>query len=374
MSNSSLCVDLLHDSIRSSLIERQSANCFLENAASFSLSNHSLPQSSYELFLTSSGQCLQLLDYQLYLTDLRNRDVSYRLQPNSIDGARSSYYQESGSSLMSTTLLNDENHVIVRFVHFSPSSTGHPFQMISTSPSAPAYHYQEKQHSLRLSSSSLVNHSSPLMIKCSGPCCYSGSFDRFAFNVNNYLYIYDLPTSQLFTSVRVPIRRVTLNDVKFSSENSNLLYTTNGHQFQQWDLRESNRTCSSRLPILCSTIKCLQSKSNCLLTSSFDERTNLIDLRQPTQPLLVYDSSTSSSSSTNPHFTFTIDHGSEHFLAACSQHHIAHVWDLLSGRLLNRFRCPIPERLVHSSSKCAIACVSRVPHLGIYHPEYTRLS
>ena len=119
-------------------------------------------------------------------------------------------------------------------------------------------------------------------------------------------------------------------------------------------------------------IKCLQSKSNCLLTSSFDERTNLIDLRQPTQPLLVYDSSTSSL--TNPHFTFTIDHGSEHFLAACSQHHIAHVWDLPSGRLLNRFRCPIPERLVHSSSKCAIACVAGVPHLGIYHPEYTRLS
>jgi WD40 repeat protein len=129
------------------------------------------------------------------------------------------------------------------------------------------------------------------------------------------------------------------------------------------------------MPILCSTIKCLQTKSNCILTSSFDERINLIDLRMPTKPLLIYDIPSSSSSSNNPHFSFAIDTDTEHFIAACSQYHIVNIWDLNSSRLLNRLKCPIPERFVHTSTKCSIASVDKkMPVLGIYHPEYCRIT
>jgi hypothetical protein len=275
---------------------------------------------------------------------------------------------------MSTTLLNDENHVIIRFLKFSSLPSDHSLLMLSNNPSASKYYYQEKRETIQLSSS-LINYTSPLMIKCSGPCCYSKSFNHFAFNINNYLYIYDLQTFQSICSLRVPIRGVTLNDIKFSYENSNLIYTTNGHQFQQWDIRQSNRLCSIRMPILCSTIKCLQTKSNCILTSSFDERINLIDLRMPTKPLLIYDIPSSSSSSNNPHFSFAIDTDTEHFIAACSQYHIVNIWDLNSSRLLNRLKCPIPERFVHTSTKCSIASVDKkMPVLGIYHPEYCRIT
>jgi hypothetical protein len=322
------------------------------------------------MILTSSGQCIQLTDYKLYLNFLKNPTYSYQLQPNQIDGYRSSYFIDSSSSLMSTTLLNDENHVIIRFLQFSSLPTGDSSLMLSNHSSAPNYYYQEKCQTVQLSSS-IVNHTSPLMIKCSGPCCYSKLFEHFAFNINNFLYIYDLQTFQSIRSLRVPIRRVTLNDMKFSYENSNLIYTTNGSQFQQWDIRESNRSSSIRIPILCSTIKCLQTKSNCILTSSFDERINLIDLRMPTKPLLIYDLSTSSN---NPHFSFAIDHDTEHFLAACSQYHLVHIWELNSGRLLNRLRCPIPERFVHTSTKCSISCIDKIPRLAIYHPEYSRIT
>lgn len=325
------------------------------------------------MILTSSGQCLQLIDYKLYLNHLNNPTYSYQLQPNSIDGYRSSYFIDSSSTLMSTTLLNDENHVIIRFLKFSSNPSDHSLQMLSNNPLASNYHYQEKCQTIQLSSS-LITHTSPLMIKCSGPCCYSKFFDTFAFNINNYLYIYDLERFQIIKSLRVPIRRVTLNDMKFSNENSNIIYTTNGSQFQQWDLRQSNRLCSTRIPILCSTIKCLQTKPNCILTSSFDERINLIDLRLPTKSLLIYDLSTSTSSSNNPHFSFSIDIDTEHFLAACSQYHIVHIWELDSSRLVNRLKCPIPERFVHTLTKCSISCIDKIPRLGIYHPEYSRIT
>jgi len=275
---------------------------------------------------------------------------------------------------MSTTLLNDENNVIIRFLQFSSLPSDHSLLMLSNNPLASKYYYKEKCQTIQLSSS-LVNYTSPLMIKCSGPCCYSKLFDYFAFNINNYLYIYNLETFQSIISLRVPIRRVTLNDMKFSYENSNIIYTTNGYQFQQWDIRESNRSCSLRIPILCSKIKCLEKKLNCILTSSFDERINLIDLRMPTKPLLIYDLSTSSSSSSNnPHFSFTIDNDTEDFIAACSQYHIVYIWELNSSRLLNHLRCPIPERFVHTSTKCSISCVDKIPRLGIYHPEYCRIT
>jgi WD40 repeat protein len=161
--------------------------------------------------------------------------------------------------------------------------------------------------------------------------------------------------------------------MKFSNENSNIIYTTNGYQCQQWDIRQSNRLCSLRIPILCSTIKCLKTKFNCILTSSFDERINLIDLRMPIKPLLIYDLSTTSSSN-NPHFSFTIDNDTEYFIAACSQYHIVNIWELNSSRLLNRLRCPIPERFIHTSTKCSISCVDKIPILGIYHPEYSRIT
>jgi hypothetical protein len=319
--------------------------------------------------LTSSGQCIQLIDYKFYLNLLNNPTYSYQLQPNPIDGYRSSYFIDS--SFMSTTLLNDENHVIIRFLQFSSFPSNHSSSMLSNNPSASNYYYQEKCQTIQLSSS-LINHTSPLMIKCSGPCCYAKTFDHFAFNINNYLYIYDLERFQSILSLRVPIRRVTLSDMKFSNENSNIIYTTNGYQFQQWDIRQSTRLCSVRIPILCSTIKCLQTKLNCILTSSFDERINLIDLRMPTKPLLVYDLSTTSSN--NPHFSFAIDTDSEHFIAACSQYHIVHIWDLNSSRLLNRLRCPIPERFVHTSTKCSISCIEKIPRLAVYHPEYCRIT
>ena len=325
--------------------------------------------------LTSSGQCIQLINYKLYLTLLNQPRHSYQLPPNPIDGYRSSYFLESSSSLMSTTLLNDENHVIIRFLQFSSAPSPRSSPMICHEPSAINYHSEEICQTIQLSSS-LVNHSSPLLIKCSGPCCYSATFDQFAFNINNYLYIYDLQTFQPIRSMRVPIRRVTLNDVKYSTENSNLIYTTNGSQFQQWDIRQSNRRSSIRIPILCSTIKCLQTKSNCILTSSFDERINLIDLRQPTTPLLIYDLSASSLSvsANNPHFSFAVDHSSEDFIAACSQYHIVHLWDLKSGRLLNRLRSPIPERYIHTPTKCSISSIDRIPRLAVYHPEYSRIT
>jgi hypothetical protein len=321
--------------------------------------------------LTSSGECIQLIDYKLYLNVLKNPIYSYQLQSNPIDGYRSSYFINSSSSLMSTTLLNDENHVIIRFLQFSSLPSDHSLPMLSNNPLASKYYYQEKCETIQLSSS-LINNTSPLMIKCSGPCCYSKSFDHFAFNINNYLYIYDFETFQSIISLRVPIKRVTLNDIKFSNENSNIIYTTNGSQFQQWDIRQSNRLCSLRIPILCSTIKCLKTKSNCILTSSFDECINLIDLRIPTKPLLIYDLSTSSSN--NPHFSFSIDIDTEHFIAACSQYHIVHIWELNSSRLLNRLRCPIPKRFVHTSTKCSISSIDKIPRLAIYHPEYCRIT
>lgn len=323
--------------------------------------------------LTPSGQCIQLINYKLYLTLLNHPDYSYQLGTNPIDGYRSSYFIESLPFLMSTTLLNDENHVIIRFLKFSSIPSAHSSPMICSNPSASNYYSEEINQTIQLSSSTLVNHTSPLMIKCSGPCCYSPTFDHFAFNINNYLYIYDLQTFQSIRSIRVPIRRVTLNDIKYAPENSNLIYTTNGSQFQQWDIRQSTRVASVRIPILCSTIKCLQSKSNCLLTSSFDERINLIDLRQPTQPLLIYDLSTSTSTN-NPHFSFALDHSSEDFLAACSQYHILHLWDVNSGRLLNRLRSPIPERYIHTPTKCSISSIDRIPRLAVYHPEYSRIT
>jgi hypothetical protein len=322
--------------------------------------------------LTSSGECIQLIDYKFYLNLLKNPIYSYQLQSNSIDGYRSSYFIDSSSSFMSTTLLNDENHVIIRFLKFSSFPSDNSLLMLSNNSLAPKYYYQEKCQTIQFSSS-LINSTSPLMIKCSGPCCYSKLLDYFAFNINNYLYIYDIERFQSIRSLRVPIRRVTLNDMKFSYENSNIIYTTNGHQFQQWDLRQSNHLCSLRIPILCSTIKCLQTKSNSILTSSFDERINLIDLRMPIKPSIIYDLPTSSSSN-NPHFSFEIDTNTEHFIAACSQYHIVHIWELNSGRLLNHLRCPIPERFVHTSTKCSISCIDEIPRLGIYHPEYCRIT
>jgi hypothetical protein len=361
-----------HNYIRSNLIENLSSKCFLENSsAAFSLPTHTMPHGNYDMMMTSSGQCLQLIDYQLSLTLLNHPTYAYRLQANSIDGARSSYYIESLPSLMSITLLNDENHVIVRFLRFSSTTTRQSQLMLANHSSASNYYYEQQQQIIQLSSTSM-NYTSPLMIKCSGPCCYSRTFEHFAFNINNDLYVYDMKTFQATIALRVPIRRVTLSDMKFSIENPNLIYTTNGQQFQQWDIRQSNRSCSLRLPILCSTIKCLTTKSNCILVSSFDERINLIDLRMPTKHLLIYNASTSSSN--NPHFSFSIDHETEDFLAACSQNHIVNVWDLNSARLLNRFQCPVPQRFVHTTTKCSITCVDRVPILGIHHPEYCRFT
>lgn len=272
---------------------------------------------------------------------------------------------------MSTTLLHDEVHVIVRFLEFSSVSKKDFSTMISNHPSSAPYFVGEKQKILTLSSTMLSQNSS-LMIKCAGPCCYSLAFDNFAFNIDNHLNIYDMKTFEMISSLRVPIRRVTLSDVKFSNENSNLIFTTNGHQCQQWDIRQSNRVCALRLPIACSKLKCLQTKSNCILTSSFDERINLIDLRWFTKPLLIYDLSTSTSN--NPHFDFSIDYGTEDFVAACSHYHLANVWDLNSGELLNRFRSVIPERLTRMPSQCAIASINRIPILGIYRLESTRFS
>ncbi|CAF1007170.1 unnamed protein product [Rotaria sordida] len=374
--------EFCHDNIRSNFFKNLPSTCFLDNSLSFSLPIHSESNVNYEMTITSTGQCIQLIDYRLYLHLLEYPIYSYQLQPNSIDGYRSSYFIDSSSSLMSTTLLNDENHVIIRFLQFSSLSSHHSLNMLSNNSLAPKYYYEEKCQTIELSSS-LITHTSPLMIKCSGPCCYSKSFDHFAFNINNYLYIYNLETFQKVLSLRVPIRRVTLNDIKFSNDNSNIIYTTNGHLFQQWDIRQSNRLCSLRIPILCSTIKCLQTKFNCILTSSFDERINLIDLRMPTKPLLIYDmssssspssSSSSSSSSNNPHFSFSIDINTENFIAACSQYHILNIWDLKSSQLLNRLRCPIPERFVHTLTKCSIACADKMPVLGISHPEYCQIT
>ena len=323
--------------------------------------------------LTSTGHCLQLIDYKLHVHSLAHPKYTYQLRSNPIDGYRSSYFIDASSSFMSATLLNDENHVIIRFLHFPSSPTDRSLPMLSNEPSAPTCYYEDKQETIQLSTSTaLVHQASPLMIKCSGPCCHSASFDHCAFNINNYVYVYDLRTLRAAVTVRVPIRRVTLNDMKFSNDNANLLFTTNGQQFQQWDIRESTRSSSLRSPILCSTIRCLQTEPNCILTSSFDERINLIDLRLPTKPVLTYDAS--SSSSNNPHFTFAIDHGTEHFVAACSQYHIMSVWDLHSGRLLNRLRCPLPTRFVHTFTKCAIGCVAQVPVVALYHPEYRRIT
>ncbi|CAF0861896.1 unnamed protein product [Adineta steineri] len=369
-------IKLCHNYIQSNFVETLPTTCFLDSSSSFSLQDNSQSFANYDMTITSSGQCIQLINYKLYLNLLKNPTYSYQLQTNPVDGYRSSYFIDSSSPFMSTTLLNDENHVIIRFLQFSSLSTDRSLLMLSNNPSAPKYYYQENCQTVQLSSS-LVNHTSPLMIKCSGPCCYSKSLDHFAFNINNYLYVYDLQTFQSICSLRIPIRRVTLNDIKFSYENSNIIYTTNGHQFQQWDIRQSNRSCSIRIPILCSTIKCLQTKFNCILTSSFDERINLIDLRMPTKPLLTYDLSSPSSTTVapnNPHFSFTIDTETENFIAACSQYHIVNVWELNSGRLLNRIRCPIPERFVHTSAKCSIASVDKIPVLGIYHPEYCRIT
>jgi hypothetical protein len=356
--------------MRSNFLTNLSPTCFFDNSSSYSLQDHSQSYANYEMTLTPSGQCIQFIDYKLYLNPLKTPTNSYHLQGNPVDGYRSSYFMDSSSPLMSTTLLNDENHVIIRFLQFSSDHS--LSSMLSNNPSAPRLYYQEKRETVQLSPS-LINYTSPLMIKCSGPCSYSKSFDRFAFNINNYLYISDLQTFRSILSLRVPIRRVTLNDMKFSNENSNIIYTTNGQQFQQWDMRESNRACSLRIPILCSTIKCLQTKPNCILTSSFDERIHLLDLRVPTKSLLSYDSSTSSASN-NPHFSFNIDNETEDFIAACSQNHIVNIWELNTGRLLNRLRCPIPERFVHTSIKCSIACVDKIPILGIYHPEYCRIT
>lgn len=325
------------------------------------------------MIISPSGQCIQLIDYKLYLNNLENPTYSYQLQPNPIDNNRSSYFIDSPSPLMSTTLLNDESHVMIRFLQFSSSNLSNFSAMLSDNSLAPTYYYQEKCQTIQLPSS-LINHASPLMIKCSGPCSYSKLFDNFTFNINNFLYVYDCKTFQSKISLRVPIRRVTLNDVKFSYENSNIIYTTNGQQFQQWDIRQSSRSCSLRIPILCSTIKCLQTKPNCVLTSSFDELINLIDLRMPTKPLLVYNTSSSSTPSNNPHFLFSIDMDTENFIAACSQYHICYIWDLKSSQLLNRLRCPIPERSVHTPAKCSIGCVDKVPLLGVYHSEYCRIT
>ncbi|CAF1935019.1 unnamed protein product [Rotaria magnacalcarata] len=363
--------ELCHNSIRSNFIENLSSTCFLDNTSSFSLPIHFQGNSNYEMTITSTGQSIQLLDYKLYLNLLDNPTYTYQLQPNTIDGYRSSYFIDSSSPFMSVTLLNDENHAIIRFLKFSAIPSDHSLLMLSSNPLAAKYYYEEKYKTLHLPSP-LMNHTSPLMIKCSGPCCYSESLDRFAFNINNFVYIYDLQTFNTIVSLRVPIRRVTLNDMKFSYENSNIIYTTNGQQFQQWDMRQSNRSCSLRMPILCSTIKCLKSKSNCILTSSFDEQINLLDLRMATKPLLIYNCS--SSSSNNPHFTFEIDSDTENFIVACSQYHILYTWDLKTSQLLNRLRCPIPQRFIHTSIKCSIACADKMPILGVYHPEYCRIT
>ncbi|UJR15984.1 hypothetical protein I4U23_002903 [Adineta vaga] len=365
-------VEFCHNHIRSNFIEKLPPTCFLDNSSSFSI-EHSLDSYvNYEMIITPAGQCIQMINYKLYLNLLKQPNYTYQLQTNPIDDHRSSYFINASSPFMSTTLLHDENHVSIRLLQFSSTPTPNTLSMLSTNPSAPKYYYKENCQTIQLSSST-VTHSSPLLIKCSGPCCYSKSLDSFAFNINNFVYIYDLKTFQSICTLRVPIRRVTLNDMKFSYENSNILYTTNGHQFQQWDIRQSNRSSSIRIPILCSTIQCLQTKPNCILTSSYDERINLIDLRIPTKPLLTYDLS-SSTSPNNPHFSFTIDTNSEHFIATCSQYHIVHIWDLNSSRLLNRLRCPIPRTFINTPAKCSITSFDKIPILGIYHPEYCRIA
>lgn len=323
------------------------------------------------MILTSSGQCIQIIDYKLNSSLLNHPIYNYQLQPNTIDGYRSSYYHDSSSRLMSTTLLNDENHVIIRFLKFSSEEFDDSLLMLSNNSLSSNFYYQEQCQTIELSSS-LLNYTSPLMMKCSGPCCYTKFFDYFAFNINNYLYLYDLNNFQMIKTFRVPIRGLTLNDMKFSHDNSNIIYTTNGSQFQQWDLRQTNRLSSIRIPIQCSTIKSLEKQSYSILTSSYDEKINLIDLRLPTKPLLIYD--IPSSSSNNPHFTFSIDIYSENYLAACSQYHIVYIWELNSSRLLNHLRCPIPERFVHTLTKCSISSIDNIPRLGIYHPEYSHIT
>jgi len=366
-----ISIQHFHRYLRSNFIENLPTNCFIENNSSFSLVDRAVSNGNFQMMLTSLGQCFQLIDYHFRLTLIDQPKFSYFLRPNSIDGARSSYFIENSNSLMSTTLLNDENHVIVRFLDFSSTNDEHFRSLLCDDPSASNYFYKENEQTIRISSSS-SNHSSPLMIKCSGPCCYSSSIDRFAFNINNDVFVYDSNRFQSIDSFRVPIRRVTLNDLKFSTENSNLIYTTNGQQFQQWDLRQSSRSRSLRVPILCSTIRCVRTEPNFLLISSFDERINLIDLRFPTRPLRIFD--IGNSSSNNPHFSFTIDDGNENFLAACSQIRIVYVWDFHSGRLLNRFQCPLPENWIHTPTKCSIASVNHLPVLGISHPDYCRLT
>ncbi|CAF1206364.1 unnamed protein product [Adineta ricciae] len=363
--------DFCHNYLRCNLIETLSTRCFIDPASSFSLENPAEPSINYDMTITNAGQCIRLINYKFYLNLLKNPTHTYQLQTNPIDDRRSSYFLDSFSPFMSATLLHDENHVNIRFLRFSSSQSAHTLPMLSADASAPDYYYEETCQTVQSSSSSFT-HTSPLMIRCSGPCCYSKSLNQFAFNINNHVYIYDFQTFQSICSLRVPIRRVTLTDMKFSYENSNILYTTNGHQFQQWDLRQSNYSTSTRIHILCSKIQCLQRQSNCILTSSFDERINLIDLRHPTKPLLTYD--LSSTSSNNPHFSFTIDTDTEHFVAACSQHHIVHIWDLNTGRLLNRLRCPIPKNFLNASAKCSITSFDNTPVLGIYHPEYCRLT
>ena len=312
-----------------------------------------------------------MIDYKFYLTPLDRPSSVYHLQTNPIDGHRSSFYFDSTERLMSTTLLNDENHVIIRFLELSSLPTDDSLEMLTTDHRSSKYFYRETCQTIELSSPSM-NLTSPLMIKCSGPCVYSKQFEYFAFNINNYLYIYDCQTFQMKTSLRVPIRRVTLSDVEFSNENPNLIYTTNGSQFQQWDIRQSNRLSSLRIPVQCSTIKCLRTNANSLLTSSFDERIQLFDLRQTRKPLTIY--GISSNQANNPHFTFTIDNQTEEFIAACSQYHLVHLWELKTGRCLNRLRCPIPSHFVHTTTKSSINSIDRIPRLAIYHPEYTRIN
>lgn len=359
-------------SIRWNLIGSLNKNCFLDDQSSFSISIPSTVRSNYDLFFMSSGECLQIIDFHLYLTKLSSTQrFVYRLQDNSIEGIRSSYFVGDDPYFMSSTLLNDETSVSIRFSRFSASEKENFSTMISSDPCSPNYFSHHIEKIVVLSSSS-TNYNSSLRIKTGGPCCYSSTQDYFAINIDNVLNVYDFRTFRQNHSIRVPIHRVTLSDVKFSRENPNVIFTTNGNQFQQWDIRQSHRVQAQRLPISCSVIKPLKTKFNSVLVSSFDERIKLIDLRYPTKPMMIYDFL--SPNTNNPHFTFSIDHSNEHYIGACSQQFVANIWDLHSGDLLNRFLCPIQEHFVHTPSRCALTSIDNQPVMAIYHPEYSRLN
>ncbi|CAF1051167.1 unnamed protein product [Didymodactylos carnosus] len=345
----------------------------------------------YHVQLANDGYCIQVTSNHISLQELNNSlfHVCYYSQYKlPIQSEQSSFYidKPAGTSvIMSTTHTSyNLNTVTAQFIELPvinqddimQSNQGYELcRMNCDKQDIDPKYYRKLSRTLRLAhyDEEEIDNFELSYIPASnalGPCCYSNSFAHFTFNVNNQLSIYDMNTFKSVICKDLNIKRVCLCDTKFSTENSQLLYLTDGHRLQMYDLRGNDvRKFSNEK---CSMIKCLKRNTNYLLTSYWNETVSLNDIRMR-KSIFNYETNAISFSDLNPNFTFTIDDETENYVSACSQYHIAYIWDLNDGSLINQFQCPLPKRKIYMQTKSTIACVKEMPVMIVYHPEYTKL-